>query len=229
MRSFILIFFVCIIFQNTASGKIKNGYSLYIDTVIKSLKSLRELAKRKDQNVMQNLRLREKINQHINYIFYFQQTEELLAQFHQIAPDLYNEIDSIMDRQGREIDVYVKMVLEKEIKFDVGGITNLDHVATDVDAYRSSYGDYSVSVKIRMLPLALTILAHEFGHIRYQVPNLAEYFKYYNQTYTNRFGLLNIIGHDADDHSGKSADAYVRLFRERYKNYLRAAGKKTNV
>lgn len=216
-------------FQSIASGEIKNGYSLYIDTVIRSLKSLRELAKRKDPNIMQNLRLRKKINQHINYIFYFRQTEELLEQFHQIAPDLYNEIDSITDRQGREIDVYVKLVLEKEIKFDVGGITNLDHVASDVDAYRSPYGDYSVSVKIRMLPLALTILAHEFGHISYQVPNLAEYFKYYNQTYTNRFGRLNIIGHDADDRSGISADGYVRRFRERYRNYLRAAEKKANV
>lgn len=188
---------------------------------MKSLEALRMLSGKRKLNVFQRVHLQEKINLHLDYAFYFQQTENLLQQFQEIAPELYHEIDSIMDRKERVIDVYVKLVPESKMKRPVGGITNIDHVADDTDAYRSHYGDYSVSVKIRMIQPALSILAHEFGHIKYQVPHLADYFQYYNLHYRNQLTHLKLIGHNADDSSGESADAYVKRFKTCYRNYLR--------
>lgn len=208
-------------FQSTTSGKIKNGYSLNIHTVIRSLETLRQLAGNRKLTVFQKLQLKEKINQHISYVFYFGRTENLLGKFREIAPELYEEIDSITDCKGRVIDVYVKLVPQREMELPVGGITNIDHVADDDDAYRSHYGDYSVSVKIRLIQPALSILAHEFGHIKYQVPNLAAYFTYYNLHYRGQSGRPELLGHDGDDNSGKSATEYVKRFKACYRNYLR--------
>lgn len=202
-------------------AKIKNGYGLQINTVKKSLESLRALYKRNDITLWQRLQLKTRINQHIDFVSHYRQTEELLQQFRLIAPELYNEIDTIRDKQGREVDVYVRLVFENEMEMALGGYTNLDHVAEDADAYQSSYGPNTVSIKIKKIGPALVILAHEFGHVKYQVLNLALYSSYYNNTYLKRKSRLKLIGHDVDDPSGKSADEFARRFKDYQRSYTR--------
>ena len=57
-------------------------------------------------------------------------------------------------------------------------------------------------IRIWIMDNALTILSHELGHVKYQVPNLENYAKYYKETY----GTSNneaYLGHNPSDPSGK--------------------------
>ena len=59
----------------------------------------------------------------------------------------------------------------------------MDQSSDDKDAYQSEYGKFTVSVKVWIVPRALLVLAHELGHVKYQVPNLASYFEFYKKHY----------------------------------------------
>jgi hypothetical protein len=120
------------------------------------------------------------------YIAYYELTEQLLAQFRSIAPDLYHEIDTIKDDEGRSTDVYVKFMPEEEMKVSVSGTTNIAQAEEDGNAYHSEYGAHTVSVRIAIGKKSLGLLAHELGHVKYQVPYLVSYVKYYNMHYQDR-------------------------------------------
>ena len=46
----------------------------------------------------------------VDHVSYYELTESLLTQFKTIAPELYAEIDTITDRLGRPVNVYIKFV-----------------------------------------------------------------------------------------------------------------------
>ncbi len=66
---------------------------------------------------------------------------------------------------------------------------------------------------------ALWLLAHEFGHVKYQVPHLASYVDFYKSTYLRKSFNSNFIGHFDDDSSGKVAKSYGRRYQQNYKIY----------
>jgi hypothetical protein len=70
-------------------------------------------------------------------------------------------------------------------------------------------------VKVWIVPRALLVLAHEFGHVKYQVPNLASYMSFYKKRYNNVL-KTNSIGHDVDDPSGKSAIQSGNRFQKNF-------------
>ena len=126
-----------------------------------------------------------------NDISYYELTKCLIRQFKIVAPELYAEIDSIKDKKGRAINVYIKFIPQDETKVKAWGTTYIEQQKTDKDGYLSAYGVNSVSVKIWIVGNALLVLAHEFGHVKYQVPNLATYIEYYKSHYPTAkyFGL----------------------------------------
>ncbi len=82
----------------------------------------------------------------------------------------------------------------------------MSQVKNDPDGYLSEYGDHTVSVKIWIVNNALLVLAHELGHVKYQVPHLAHYFEFYKKNYFGIMNDSNHIGHNPSDPSGKSAN-----------------------
>jgi hypothetical protein len=161
---------------NLSSAKIKNGYALQVEYARESLKALQTLLYETPEVSNAQRKVAEaRIKTLVNYISYFELTEDLLLQFRIVAPDLYNEIDSVKDRQGRPTDVFVKFIAPEQAKVLAWGITNINFVPEDPDMYKSEYGNGTVSVKVWIVSKALLVLAHEFGHIKYQVPNLANY------------------------------------------------------
>ena len=91
---------------------------------------------------------------------------------------------------------------------------------TDQDTYISEFGEFTVSVKVWIVPRALLVLAHELGHVKYQVPHLASYFVYHKNHYYNT-PTPNSIGHDAEDPSGKSAIEFGKSFLKIYADFLK--------
>ena len=102
--------------------------------------------------------------------------------------DLYNEIDTIKDIKGRAVNVFVKFIPTDATEVKAWGTTYMRQVENDQDGYLSEYGELTVSVKIWIVNNALLVLAHELGHVKYQVPNLANYFEYYRKNY---FSIMN--------------------------------------
>ena len=103
------------------------------------------------------------------------------------------------------------------------GTTNIAHLESDKNIYSSEYGAYTVSIKIASVNKALLLLAHEFGHAKYQVPNLESYFNYYSAYYQNDTFRSSYIGHNSNDASGRQALIYENAFRERYAEFVKTA------
>jgi hypothetical protein len=65
------------------------------------------------------------------------------------------------------------------------------------------------------------VLAHELGHVKYQVPHFAAYMKYYRENYTLCMDPPHTLGHNPNDLSGVSATQYVKRFHKAYVYFLR--------
>src|SRR5687767_1072923 len=88
-------------------GEIKNGYETELFSIQESLRNLtRIISEKKDLLPSARRAIESKIELLINSISYCELTENLLSQFKIIAPDLYNEIDTIEDRNGRAVHVF---------------------------------------------------------------------------------------------------------------------------
>ena len=103
------------------------------------------------------------------------------------------------------------------------GTTNLNQSQHDKSLYSSEYGDGSVSIKIASVTKSLTLLAHEFGHVFYQVRNLESYAIDYASWYQNETFNSKYIGHNGNDPSGSKALEYENLFRDQFLAYSRNA------
>jgi len=126
---------------------------------------------------------------------------------------LYEAIDTISDRQGRSVDVHIKVVSREELPAGLLAATNIDLLDDNKDGCYSIYGPHTVSVKLMEVKHSLRILAHEFGHVSYQVRNLADYMEFYKRCYRD-YGLVEQHrGHLPADPSGRMALDFERRFR----------------
>jgi len=145
----------------------------------------------------------ENIQFHLNY------TDEILTMFYQISPEIYNQVDNIKDEKGINVDVYVKVIYS--LGSGIDGKTNLNSWK---DNYYSEYGPNTVSVEIRLNQKIMYTLAHEFGHVLYQVPNLSSYMEYYKANYKE---YERGYGHKRGDPSGEMAELIEKQFAKQYK------------
>jgi hypothetical protein len=162
----------------------------------------------------------------VNHISYYELTENLLSQYQIIAPRLFSEIDTITDRLGRRVDVYVKFVPLDATEVKAWGITQVSQMENDKDAYVSEYGPFTVSIKIWIVSRALLVLSHEFGHVKYQVPNLASYLEFHKMHYRES-RTLTFIGHSPNDPSGQCANQFGHIFKKTYANFLKKGNQRT--
>lgn len=220
MKSCLLVASLLILLLNNLFGEIKNGYEKNVPGLKVSLQSLMKiLHSNQDLSKAQKRSIKKKIESIINYMAYYEITDRLLKQFQTISPDLYREIETLTDCKGRIIDVYVKFIPKEEAQVQAGGLTSFEQAANDLNSCNSEYGENSVSIRICMLNNALRVLSHEFGHVKYLVPNLKSYVEFYRRKY--RAGSGAVLGHCAGDQSGKIAMEYEQRFRANYARYLK--------
>src|SRR5688572_26159212 len=221
IRNYCLHILMFILTCHAVFGEIKNGYEKNISGTKKSLAILRA-SLLDDENITpwQRRKIQSTIATLVDHVAYYDLTEGLLSQFQTIAPELYAQIDTIRDRLGRPVDVYIKFVPVDGTSIKAWGLTYMAQASDDKDAYQSEYGKFTVSVKVWIVQRALLVLAHELGHVKYQVPNLASYFDFYKKQYDNTHSG-NPLGHDTDDPSGKWAIQFGKTFQKKYVDFLK--------
>jgi hypothetical protein len=207
-------------------AEIKNGYAAGISSAYMSLKVFKSMLQ-DDHGLTPAKRkaIETKLKEMVKYITYYELTENLLGQLKVISPDLFYEIDTISDRQGRRTDVYVKFISEDEAPVQAWGLTGISQVAGDEDAYLSEYGERTVSIKVWVVDKALLVLSHELGHVRYVVPNISSYVNYHVSNYRPGSTVPNHVGHNPNDLSGKSAAAFEKRFKESYYSFYLKSGR----
>jgi hypothetical protein len=229
MKIYALSIVVNIFIMANSFGEIKNGYGIIIADARRELENINQLLAGGSLSPHQKQELKTKTRMLENIIEYHEVTKKLLLLFSMISPDLYNPIDTIKDCKGRPVDVYVKFLPVEEMDNHVGGTTNILQSDHDEDAYCSKYGPNTVAVKIVTVKHSLIIMAHEFGHISYQVPNLRIYQKFYSKQYKVPQLDSKEIGHHPDDRSGHMAYRYERRFRQEYYVFLKKRNGRSEV
>ena len=220
------LLFVSLGFSVPLKADIKNVYEKDIFVYETTLKNYKKLLLNDDLSLHKKRIIKSQIESLVNSISYYQLTENLLIQFQRIAPDLFNEVSSIKDAKGRPVDVYVKIIPKDGTAAEAWGVTYVNQLRDDSDAYVSEYGTYTVSVKIWAVNKALFVLAHELGHVKYQVPHLASYINDYKKYYLSKYNNSPYWGHHPRDLSGKSAHQYVKRFRKEYFHFARTSSEK---
>lgn len=202
---------------NSSFAEIKNGYATGINTARVSLKVFNSLL-REEKHLTPHKRkvIEAKLNKVVKYIIYYEVTENLLKQLRAISAELYNEMDTIKDLNGRITDVYIRFIPEDEAPVQAWGVTGIAQAHGDANTYFSEYGERSVSIKVCAVSRALLVLAHELGHVKYIVPNIATYKNYHTRNYPPCATESNHVGHNANDPSGRSAVIFEKRFKASY-------------
>jgi hypothetical protein len=227
LKKYVLLFSFLFLLFNHALGEIKNGYEKDVVQMRASLRRYSALLHvNNNLNPHQRRKIMHGIDSLVNNLSNYELTENLLKQFKDIAPDLYAEIDTLKDINGRNVKVYVKFIPVNGTEIKAWGTTYMNEMPNNKNVFCSEYGMYTVSVKIWIVNKALFVLAHELGHVRYQVPHFAKYMAYYKNNYTAQLHPAISLGHNGKDLSGKSAMNYVKRFRKEYINFLKAKKEK---
>lgn len=227
MRNIYFVGILCIFSSSHLFGKIKNGYENNLQLNREALQKLNtQLLTDKDMARAIRLKIKSKIEALVEYISFYELTEMLIDQLRMFSPGIYAEMDSIRDKKGRSTDIYVKIISKEKSRIQLKAASFLKQARTDGDANISEYGAYSVSVEIWLVDNASFLLSHELGHLKYIVPNLAAYSKFYNRLYAKTKIDVSFIGHSRHDPSGKYADNFGRQFVKDKALYLKNGGKK---
>jgi len=227
MKTVYFVIVLSILSFNNVLGRIRNGYESELQSTKVSLQKLNLLLlEDKDMTSKQRVRIKSEIENLINYISCYELTEELIHRLRIVSPDIYIEIDSIKDRRGRPTDVYVRLIPEEKSRVKLKAAGFFEQAPFDEDANVSKYGEYSVSVDVWIADNALFLLSHELGHVKYIVPHLATYSKFYSKQYPIEEVNVTCAGHYWHDQSGKYANSFEKRFCEDKKIYLQNGGKK---
>jgi hypothetical protein len=210
MKNMLLLCY-CLLWLPTAHAEIRNGYSIELVAARYGLEFLGRELLRSDLSDVERRRIHAAMKKHTSVVASFQLTEALLAQMSLISPDIYNDLDELKDKRGRTTDIYVRFVPQESSSMVLSGASFFQASEFDDDANYSRYGGLTVAIDVWICDAALNVLAHEFGHTRYVVPNLAAYRKFYTATYST-FITPSRIGHSAADASGRLAYEYGRRY-----------------
>ena len=227
MKTLLLVAALSFLIFPRIFGEIRNGYERDIAFLRSSLQDLKDLlAENQKLSVFERARIRQQIKSIHRHLIYHQVTETLLQRFRLISARLYEEINDLKDGKGRSIDVYVKF-LPEDTPMESLGMVSLRPSGVDSTGCSSEHGAASASVRIRMTNNALKVLAHEFGHLSYIVPNLRSYIGHYKSIY-RKTGPIGELGHIHGDPSGSSAYKFEKRFSRAYVSYLKDKPKDTS-
>ena len=215
-----LVLLTSIMLSTQALSQIKNGFEKTLvnaDETLCNLENLLQIDKSNAGTRNLSFRQNEKLKSEIRRVEQLMQfkkiTADLIEQFQSIAPNLYEEIDNITDNKGTPVNVYVKFLPYWKMKYSPSGTTRLSYEEESGRIYTKEYGINSVSIHISFHEAkALHLLAHEFGHLRYIVPNIREYHEFYEENYSLENGST-LIGHSSDDPSRKYARDFIKRFK----------------
>ena len=122
MKVAIVLVVLFILVLNDLFAEVRNGYEKDILAFRRSLQSLQEMLQTNQcLQRSEKRRIKENIKTLVNLIVYYEITDSLLKQFKTISPELYNQMETLRDCNGRPIDIYVKFIPKDQLKFQSAG------------------------------------------------------------------------------------------------------------
>src|SRR5262245_1337099 len=107
----ILLLLLCLELTTTLTASIKNGYA---PELVSAREYLRELSRRLRENPdmpdSERRRINLAIREHTETVTHYQLTDALLKQMREISPVMFDIMDQLKDRRGRETDIYVRFI-----------------------------------------------------------------------------------------------------------------------
>ena len=220
-KNYVLVAAMLIIVLHNLCAAIKNGYEKDLPKLRISLEGLKAaLSGNKTLTAAEARKIKVRIKSLTDQLTYYEVTERLLSRFRAIAPELYAQIDTLKDRSGNSVDVYVKFLPKEEAGFESTGIMSFSQSERDPNSCDSEYGASTASVKVWIVNTSLAVLAHEFGHLKYIIPNLSAYVAFYKQMY-GRWPDGESFGHSSADPSGRNAFQFEKRYKLNFVRYLR--------
>jgi hypothetical protein len=220
----ILLLSLCLAMATSVTADIRNGYAPDLPAARECLRALnRRLMENADMPDPERRRINAARKKHLEFIANYELTEALLRQMQMISPEMYYEMNQLKDRRGRVTDIYVRFIPEERASVLLSGVSYFHSSQKDEDASHSRFGEFSVSIDVWICETALHLLAHEFGHAKYIVPNLADYRRYYAGIY-KQSKIGSSLGHHASDDSGKMAFAFAHQFQRDRRAFRVIAG-----
>jgi hypothetical protein len=226
MKTIYLLIALCIFSSTHLLGRIKNGYERQLHSSRTSLQQLYSLLEDSDLSFKEKMKVKFEIENMVSYISHYELTEALIRQLKIVSPEIYTDVDNIKDKRGRPTDVYVRIIPKDKSKTQFKAASFFKQMSMDEDASCSDYAEYSVSIDIWVVDNALLLMSHELGHVKYVVPNLATYVKYYKKKYPKERLEDSFIGHSGSDLSGKYANYFAKKFQGDEDIYLQNGGTK---
>lgn len=211
---------VCILLLYVqANSEIVNAHQRELAKAWKSLNNLQVVLADIDQQDSQYTEVRSRIYAIRRQIKILErkcrETGELLRILQKRHPELYRELEHITNRILVSTDVYVQALQKEEMEKGLMGTTNLQQSEHNPHTYVSPYGHNTVLVSVRKLSASksLELLVHELAHVKYQVPNLKEYMKYFRKHYLE-YRSGHSFGHQPNDPSNRMVIEELQRFRK---------------
>tara|TARA_Y100001980_G_C14556920_1_gene354009 strand:- start:141278 stop:142003 length:726 start_codon:yes stop_codon:yes gene_type:complete len=219
--------FECFFIPGPSFGEIRNGYDIQLESASSSLIQLQKMAcDSPEKYSLETVKkcLEEKQSLVDELVSYHKKTQDVIDLIRSIDPVLYHKLNTISDRMGKETHIHIKIVANVRLGFKAA--TNLEQSKKNPHIYKSEFGEGTVSVWIKDINLHknLWALVHEFGHIRYVVPQLAEYAPFYKKHYQES-NYVGIPGHHVNDPSLLYVYKTLREFKKSWKEFKKLDSK----
>lgn len=163
------------------------------------------------------------------------ETEQLLAEFENIDPTLFERVSKITNLDGTLTHVYVRYVDRTSEEFtDLStnhfkafAYTSVSQSPTNKNVCTSLFGTNTINVTIGKGVNEKLKLGHEFGHVLYLVQNLSDYNDFCNKN-ERKLKKYN-HGHSPFDPSYTFVESIEKNFGNKYKAYLNSIKKQKAI
>jgi hypothetical protein len=237
MKNLVIALIIVLSAQFSAKSNIINGYLRDVQLleleIRKATTLLNKATRKKDSvHIAKDLRKLKKEYEKIN--IKFTETEELIRDIQIIDPQLYEKVSNLTNAEGTLTHVYVRYTNRTsgeirylfEGQFKAFGYTSVIQDKKNENVCTSYFGANTINVIVCKGSDEKFVLAHEFGHVLFIVPNLKEYILF-SQDRNNSLDPVTHTGHNAYDPSNETVKSVEDSFSGKYKDY-RAQEKNNN-
>ncbi len=160
------------------------------------------------------------------------ETEQLLSEFENRDPDLFDRVSKVTNSEGTLTHVYVRYVERTSEEFTdltrkyfkAFAFTCVNQSPNNKNVCTSLFGTNTIDVTIGKGVNEKIKLAHEFGHVLYMVPNLSDYNNFLDKN-IRKLNKCN-HGHSPFDPSYAFVESIEKNFRIKYNDYLKSSKNK---
>jgi hypothetical protein len=216
--------------QFSTKSNVINGYlrdKLILEKDIQLSHALLKEANRQKDSLQIEKKLKKLRKDYSKINKKYGETEKLLEEVRTIDPKLYERVSTLTNAEGTLTHVYVRYTTRTsseirylfEGQFKAFGYTSVMQDKKNENVCVSYFGDNTINVIVCKGCDEKLVLAHEFGHALYIVPNLKEYVSF-SKDPNSLSDADSHTGHSAYDPTNDMVKSIEDSFTLKYKEYM---------